>query len=734
MKSFVSRRNAEAIRRRFQPWNGLHLSLVSPMRTKGFCAQSAVHQYDESGRKLKSFSREQEMKDIRTLLQYCIDNKALPGAKRMYIRMIEKGFEPGVFQGNGILNTHVKAGLLKDARQLFDRMPKRDEVSWTIMIAGYANGMNEHEALQLFLQMLKTDVKPDSFVFASVLKACAGLGEGGEQVHAHVIRVGYESNTFVGNAIVDMHIKCGRMKDARQMFDRMSERNDFTWTTIITGYVQRGNGREALKMFSLMNWTDTKPNPFIISSLLRACTDMSDFEQGECLHASAIKMGFEANVFVGNSLATMYPKIGRIKDAKKLFDEMWERDVVSWTTMIVGFAQSGHVEEALQLFGQMLKTDIKPNEFTFAIVVSTCGSLAALEQGKQFHAHVIRNGLVSFLSVGNALTAMYTKCGRINDAHQVVDEMTIKDVVSWTTIIMGYVDKGYDEEALKLAFQIQRLGIKLNEFTLSTVLTACANLAVLQTGRQVHTLIIKAGYELEISVNSALISMYSKCGNIDYAGQMFSLMSKGDVVTWTTMITGYAIHGLGIKALQLFEQMQQKGVKPDSITFIGVLSACSNAGLVDEGWYHFNSISKEYGIKPIIEHYGCMVDLLGRAGQLDEAEEFIKKIPFKHDTVVWGALLGACKVHGKYDLGKRVADRILQLDPQCAGTLILLANMFAADGRWSDVANVRKNMKENGLKKQPGQSWIEVQNRLFTFVSKDSMMDYIQNHGKSTPC
>jgi len=720
--------------------NKLHLSIGFGTRISGFCAQAAIRDCSESGAKVITTCREGQLKEAldnlvnmnqqgiqahyktyAQLLEKCMDKKALPEAKWVYTQMIENGLQPNLSQGNSLIKAYAKDGLMEDARQVFDKMPERDEVSWTVMMAGYIKGVNELEAIKLFLGILWTDVKPDAFIFASVLKACArfGLIESGDQVLGYIIRVGLESDAFVGNAIIDMYVKCGSMKDARQVFDEMHDRNDVTWTSMITGYVQHGNSEEALKVLSWMNWTDMKPNPFIFSSVLRACAVLASAEQGKRLHAQVIRMGFESNLFVGNSLVTMYAKCRRIEDARQLFDVMRERDVVSWTTMIVGFGQCGQEAEALHLFGKMQQVSVKPNEFTFATVLSACGNLAALEQGKQLHTHIIRNGLVSFLSAGNALTAMYAKCGSIDDAYQVFGEMSVRNVVSWTAMIMGCVDEGYDEEALELAFQMQRSGIEPNDYTFASILSACANISVLEKGKQVHALIIKAGFESYVSVKSGLVTMYSKCGSIEDARQTFDSLLKGDVVSWTAIIAAYAQHGPGTEALKLFGQMQQQGVKPDHVTFIGVLSACSNAGLVDEGWHYFNSMDTDHGIEPTVEHYTCIVDLLGRAGHLDEADDFINKMPLKPDAVVWGALLGACKVHGNIELGKRVSEFLLELEPQCVGTHILLSNIYAADGRWVDAVNVRQIMKDKGLRKQPGRSWIEVQNTVHTFVADD---------------
>eukprot|EP01018_Ginkgo_biloba_P007965 Gb_22613 [translate_table: standard] len=726
--------------RGFHGFSRVHLTFGNPSRVRRLCLKPSIKDYDDSGVNVMALYKEGRLKEtlgnlvpfnrkeIRAdydayvrLLKQCIDSRALAEGKGIFAQMISSGFEPDISQVNSLVNVHVKNGRIVDARLVFDEMPKRDEVSWTMMIAGYVKSMQGEEALKLFSQMQRTDTRLDPFIFASVLKACASLAaiKEGQQLHAHIIRAGFESDAFVRSAIVDMYAKCGSLTDAHNMLDAMPERDVVSWTALITGYVQRGYGQEALKVLIEMQKEDMKLDQFIIASVLRACANLPDLEQGKLLHTHAIKMSFESNVFVVNALATMYAKCGSIEDACQLFDRMHKRDVVSWTAMIVGLAQHGQGEKAVQLFGRMQQEGTKPNEFTFATVLSACGNLAALEQGKQLHAHIIRTGFESFLSAANSLAAMYVKCGSINDARHVFDKMVARDVVSWTAIIMGYVQDGHGEEALKLYLQMRQSGMYPNEFTFASVLSACANLAVLQQGKQVHTHIIKAGCESDVSVKSALVTTYSKCGSIEDGRQMFDKMLKGDVVSWTAMIAGYAQHGYGIEALQLFEQMQQAGVKPDSITFISVLSACTSARLVDEGHHYFNSMSQDHYIAPRVEHYACMVDLLGRAGRLDDAEHFIKKMPFKPNAVVWGALLGACRVHGNIELGKRAAEFLFELKPECTGTHVLLANINAAAGRWVDAANVRQMMKNKGLKKEPGRTWIEVKNRVHIFVADD---------------
>uniref|UniRef100_UPI0040747504 Synthetic PPR-DYW protein n=1 Tax=synthetic construct TaxID=32630 RepID=UPI0040747504 len=493
----------------------------------------------------------------------------------------------------------------------------------------------------------------------------------------------------------------------------------FSWNSKIRGYARNGQPEEALSLYSQMRRSGIKPDNYTFPFVLKACASLSSLKEGKQIHGHVIKSGFESDVYVQSALIDMYAKCGELEDARKVFDEMPERNVVSWNAMISGYAQNGQSEEALELFREMQQEGIKPSEFTFCSVLSACASLGSLEMGKQIHGYVIKSGFESIVFVGNALIDMYAKCGSIEDARKVFDEMPERTVVSWTAMISGYAQNGQSEEALELFREMQREGVKPDEVTLPSVLSACANLGALEQGKQIHAYVIKSGFESDVFVGSALIDMYAKCGSIEDARKVFDKMPERDVVSWNAMIAAYAQHGHGKEALQLFQQMQQEGVKPSEVTFTSILSACSHAGLVDEGHHYFESMSPDYGITPRVEHYGCMVDLLGRAGRLDEAEDLIKSMPFQPNVVVWGTLLGACRVHGDVERGERAAERILELDPESAAPYVLLSNIYAAAGRWDEAAKVRKLMKERGVKKEPGCSWIEVNNKVHEFVAGD---------------
>eukprot|EP01018_Ginkgo_biloba_P027290 Gb_25582 [translate_table: standard] len=591
-----------------------------------------------------------------------------------------------------------------------------------------------------------------SKTFASLLQDCITKKDisTGKRVHAHLIKTGFTRGIFLWNRLIDFYGKCGMVSNARQVFEKMSARNVFSWNVMITGYVkvgsiddarelfdkmperdgvswnsmvagyaQHGFGEEALRLFCQMQVSRVKLDQFTFVVILSACTNLTALEQGKQVHAHIIKIGFESNTFVGNAFIDMYAKCGTIEDARQMFDNMPDCNEVSKNAMIGGYVIHGLEEAALKFYSEMHREGNIPTESTFASILSACTGLSALEQGKQVHAHVIRNGFESKAFVGNALVDLYAKLGCTNDAQQVFEKMFERNVVSWNGMIAGYARHGQSEEALKHFWQMGQAGVKPNRFTFPRVLGVCASLAALEQGKQVHACIIRTGFESNTFAGSGLVDMYAKCGNIEDAHQVFDEMPERDAVSWTAMIVGCAQNGHGMESLQLFETMVRGGMIPDDIAFIGVLSACSHAGLVDEGLRYFNLMSQDYGISPGTDHYACMVDLLGRAGLLNEAKDFMNNMPFKPNSSMWGALLGACRNHGNIDLGKHAAECLLELEPQMAAPYVVLSNIYAAAGRWGEAAYIRKMLKDTGVKKKAGCSWIQVKNRVHLFVVED---------------
>ncbi|OVA07870.1 Pentatricopeptide repeat [Macleaya cordata] len=400
---------------------------------------------------------------------------------------------------------------------------------------------------------------------------------------------------------------------------------------------------------------------------------------------------------------------------------MRERNVVSWTAMISAYSQRGYTFDALDVFINMLKSGEPPNEFTFASVLTSCAGVCGFDHGRQVHCLIIKTNFESHIYVGSSLLDMYAKSGRIHEARGVFERLPKRDVVSCTAIIAGYAQLGLDEEALELFRQLMREGMESNYVTYTSVLTALSGLAALDHGKQVHNRVLRSQLPSYIVLQNSLIDMYSKCGNLTYSRRVFDGMSERTVITWNAMLVGYSKHGLGREVVDLFQFMRKdKEVKPDNITFMAVLSGCSHGGLIDEGFSIFDEmINGKEGVKPEIEHYCCMVDLLGRAGKVHEAFDLIKKIPFEPTSAIWGSLLGACRVHNNVTVGEFVAHQLFKIEPQNAGNYVILSNLYASAGRWEDMTNVRELMKEKAVTKEPGRSWIKLDRILHSFHADD---------------
>eukprot|EP01018_Ginkgo_biloba_P034522 Gb_08671 [translate_table: standard] len=722
------------------------------------------------------------------------------------LELFEKMPERDLISWNVMIVGYAKNGHVDQALELFQKIPEQHLVSWNAMVAGYAQNGLHKEALKFFRQMQLADVKPNSETFTIVLRACSDLTalEQGKQVHEDIVRNGLQSNVFMGSALVDMYAKCGSIEHARNVFDNMhqrdvvvwnamiagyaqnghvdealelfqkmpeqnvvswtamiaayaqngyvneafkfftnmSEQSVISWNAMIAGYAQNGHGEEALNLFQQMHLAGVKPNSTTFAIVASACANMVALEQGKVVHGEIIRSGFQFDVSVGSALVDMYAKCSNIDIARNVFDNIPRRDVVSWNSMIAGYAHNGHITEALDLFHRMPEQDViswntmiagyaqngyidealdlfqkmpERDTVSWTAIIAGCVQNGHVDKALDFFQKMPTQEVASW----NTMIVGYARNGHVDEAMKLFLKMPEHDVISWNVMIAGYVQNGYGEEALLLFRQMQLEGVLRNTETLAIILPACANLATLGQGKEVHEIIIRSGYQFNVFVASALVDMYAKCGRIENAHQLFDKMPQRDVVSWNAMIVGYAMHGCGKNALQLFEQMQLSGINPDHVTFVGVLSACCHAGLVDEGRQFFDCMNEYYHITPAMEHYGCMVDLLGRVGRLDEVLGFINKMPIKPDFAVWVSLLGACRIHANIEIGEHVAERLFELDPKNAAPYVLLSNIYAAAGRWDGIEKVRKLMKDRGIKKKPGCSWIEINQQVHAFTVGD---------------
>ncbi|OWM74643.1 hypothetical protein CDL15_Pgr005223 [Punica granatum] len=635
---------------------------------------------------------------------------------------VKSHFPVSLVESNSRLKELIRTDRLNDARDLFDGMAQRDEISWTTIISGYVNSSRVVEALSLFLRVwVEPNLRMDPFVLSLALKAC-GLdmnADFGDSLHGYSAKTGFVYSVFVGSALLDMYMKTGRVLLGCRVFDEMLLRNVVSWTAIITGLVRSGRCREGLDYFSDMWASKQQCDSYTFAIALKACADSGNLNVGREIHSLVVKRGFDSTSYVSNTLATLYNKCGKLDYGLRLFERIETKDVVSWTTIITSYVQMGQEDEAVRAFLRMRESGVDANEYTFAAVISGCAGLARIKWGEQLHAHVMKKGVLGSLSVANSTMTMYSKCGELDSTLAIFQEMHLRDVVSWSTIIASYSQAGIGEEAFELLLRMRKEGPKPTEFALASVLSVCGNMAILEQGKQIHAHVLQIGIEHRAMIQSGLINMYAKCGSITEASKIFNVSMMNDIISWTAMINGYAEHGLSFEAINLFERLHDVGLRPDAVTYIGVLTACSHAGLVDLAFCYFKAMTECYRIHPTKEHYGCMIDLLCRAGRLSEAESMIENMPFHRDDVVWSTLLRACRAHGDVDRGRRAAEQILEMDPNCAGTHITLANMYSAQGRWRDAAHVRKLMRAKGVMKEPGWSLIKMKDCVFTFVAGD---------------
>jgi pentatricopeptide repeat protein len=598
-----------------------------------------------------------------------------------------------------LVSVYARFGLVIHARKVFDEIPFEglsNMLLWnSILRASVSNGYYE-EGLKLYDKMRKLGVWADGFTLPLVIKACAVMGGLNlcKNVHSHVLQMGFQNHLHVVNELVGMYGKLGRMEDARRLFDRMAVRSYISWNTMVSGYAFNYDCDGAFEMFRKMELEGLEPNPVTWTSLLSSharcgqneetvelfgvmrmrgigataevlavvlsvCADMVAVGRGKVIHGYVIKGGFENYLFVKNALIYMYGKCGDVKYAQNLFLEMETKNLVSWNALITSHAESGLCDEAFAIFSQLETSDDCP--------------------------------------------------------------MIRPNVISWSAVIDGFASKGQGEESLKLFRQMQLAKVMATCVTISSVLSICAELAALNLGREIHGHVVRALMDSNILVGNGLINMYTKCGSFEEAHLVFEKIDGRDLISWNSMISGYGLHGLGEKALKTFDQMIKCGFKPDNVTFVAVLSACSHAGLVSEGRRLFNEMTLEFRVEPQMEHYACMVDLLGRAGLLQEASDIVKNMPMEPNDCVLGALLNSCRMYKNTDVAEETASHIFNKSSETTGNYMLLSNIYAASGRWEDSARTRISAKTKGLKKIPGQSWIEVKKNVYVFSAGNTL-------------
>ncbi|KAK1438221.1 hypothetical protein QVD17_04027 [Tagetes erecta] len=559
--------------------------------------------------------------------------------------------------------------------------------------------------------------------FAQLLRACSKnlILDQGFQVHSAALKMGYRSDTMINNDLIDMYGKCGRGEMARKVFDQMLQRNVVSWTSLMCGYLNLGDAKSSLLLLSRMGRSMVKPNEFTFSTNFKACGFIGVVKNGMQIHGWCCKTGFEWFHVVGNSMIDMYSKCGRIESAAKVFDEMPERSLITWNAMIAGYAVRHTGDKSLVLFKEMQMHGKLPDEFTYTSTLKACAGIGELRAGKQIHGFLISTGfhLSQQTIVAGSLIDLYAKYGCLFEAQRVFDLVERKSVISWTTIVVGYAQDGNLSKAMESYAALRKSNIPVDGFVLSSVMAVFADFALLEQGKQMHGYMKKVPFGLDISVSNSVMDMYLKCGLIEDADKVFNEMPKRNVISWTVMITGYGKHGFGKEAINIFENMQLENLAPDEVTYLALLTSCSHSGLVDESKKYFSRLCNDPTIKANVEHYACMVDLLGRLGRLKEARDLIKSMPVEPNTGIWQTLLSACKVHGDLEMGSEVGEYLLKMDGVSAVNYVMISSIYANAGFWKESEHVRKSVKASGLKKVGGQSWVEIDKTIHFFYNGD---------------
>ncbi|KAI5672748.1 hypothetical protein M9H77_13112 [Catharanthus roseus] len=579
------------------------------------------------------------------------------------------------------------------------------------------------KALLLFRQMKQNGLEPNNFTFPFVAKACANLSNARHSlfVHAHTIKSPYNSDVYVRTALIDMYVKCDQLDYALALFEEMPKRDVTAWNAIIVGFMEVGYFDRVAYLFNRMKFDGVRPDSVSVMWLTQLTSSVKDVMLLSSVHGLGIKTGLEFNVSVANTWIAAYAKCGNPAAAEMVFDgiDLCYLTVVSWNSMISGCAYAGEGCKAMEIYQRMLVSGFSPDLGTILNLLGSFVKPEALYQGKLIHCHGIHLGCNSDISVLNTLIYMYSRCAEISSSRSVFDSMMDRTCVSWTAMIAGYAERGDLDKAIALFHEMEVVGEKPDLVTVMHVISACGLVGALEMGRWIDEYALSRGFKSDATICNTLLDMYAKCGSIIDAEQLFSTMSERTVVSWTTMIAGYALNGKSREALNYFKLMLKSGLKPNRITFLSVLQACVHAGLLEEGQECFDTMTKVYKINASLDHYSCMADLLGRRGKVKEALHYVQNMPVEPDAGIWAALLCACKNHRNVDIGEYAAYRLFQVEPHAAAPYVEMANIYASAGRWEGVALVRTKMKSNQVSKYPGESIIQVNGKSYTFRVED---------------
>ncbi|XP_057491315.1 pentatricopeptide repeat-containing protein At4g21300-like [Actinidia eriantha] len=651
-------------------------------------------------------------------LKSCTELENSQFGREIHADAFKFGLNADGFVGSSLIGLYSKNGDIHSAHKVFDEITERDVVAYTSMITAYAQSGDHraYEAFDVVRFMQEQELCPNRVTLVSLLQA-AGHSEAlqeGRAIHGYALTrgIGYSDEVFE-TSLMDMYIKCGAMNMASSIFSKTSTRTVASWNALIAGHLQTGHPLEALNLFFLMLQQNLDPDLITLANGIVSCADLRYLREGKSIHGYIIRSGLQLDLVAATSLIDMYSKCNSLTQAKKIFSRMEEKDVISFNVMMAGYLQNGFACEAMETFYEMVGIGIVSNPSSIIIILSVFSDLKDLRRGRWVHGYVLRHGSGLNTEIANQIIHMYAKCGCIDSARRVFNWTEYKDLVSWTSMMMGYVFHGLADEAIAFFRVMQREKVTVDSITFLSLLHAFSQLGCLDLAKEVHCRVYRVSMEQEIPLVNSLITTYGKCGKLNMSSDLFEQMSDRCLTSWNSMIAAYGMHGNCVAAFALFDQMKEEKVGPDEVTFTSLISVCSHSGLVEQGLCVFRSMQEEYNIIPSEEHYGCMVDLLSRAGRIEEAYDLLNRLPLRQRSTSLGALLAACRVHGNPRMGEVIGWQLMDLEPENSSAYGLVSNLYAEGNKWNHAARIRAMAKDRGLKRTPGFSLIEIDKPIY---------------------
>ncbi|XP_047970020.1 putative pentatricopeptide repeat-containing protein At1g69350, mitochondrial [Salvia hispanica] len=653
-----------------------------------------------------------------SVLRACSGMNDLRTGEKVHGRILKSGCESDPVIETSLLSVYGELGCLSSARKVFDEMPIRDSVSWSSIMSNHVRNGEASEGLEIFREMVSEGVEIDSVTMLSVVEACGELGlwRFGKSCHSFVVRRDLGSDReALWSSLVAMYGKFGDLYSADKLFFCSEfRRGVIQWTALMSCYNQNGYYLEALWTFVQMLQSGVDGNHVSFMNAVCSCARLGWLREGKSVHGYVLRNNIELDKdFLRSSVIDLYASCGNLAYACRVFDTAQYKHLVLWNILISGCVREHKAEKALSLFVGMLVQGILPDSFSLAPALSACGMIELSEMGCQIHCLIIKSYLPDEF-VENALIDMYSKCGFINSAFKIFCDVQRESVVAWNSMMCGFSQNGCSNEALTLFDEMYATYRDMDEVTFLSAVQACSNLGYIDKGRWIHHKLITFGVDKDMYVDTALVNMYARCGDLHMARRVFDTMTGWSVVSWSSMIGGYAMHGYVDDSILLVDRMVELGIKPNEITFMNILSACSHAGYVEKGKFYFNSMVRDFGISPSSEHYGVLVDLLSRGGDLSGAYEVISSMPFPADASIWGALVNGCRIHRRMDFLDSIKQDVLEMDSDDSGFYTLLSNVYQEEGKWDDSSMVKARMRNLAVKKVHGYSMIEIDPHLYS--------------------